>query len=168
MSRLSNIPKNLEFLKALKLSTHEFKQEHNVTDLYFANKLHFKSKNAQIQYNKLLQPFNDKYIKVDELLLLLESLGSHNKIILDFLCDRFGYVCSTKAKDETIIEIESIKDQLLKIGGSNGTLFSNFINYNSDNKLDIDEIDDLLNISYRTRAMINQFEHDLKRMKRDL
>jgi len=162
MSRLSNIPKNQDFLKALKLATHEFKQEHNVTDLYFADKLHFKSKNSQIQYNNLLQLFNEKYIKVDELIILLDNLGSHNKIILDHLCNKYGYVCSLKATNETITKSENIKDQLIAIGGSNGTLFSNFIDYNSDNKLDKTEIKDLMATAYRTRALINQFEDDLK------
>ncbi len=164
MSRLSKIPKNQDLISVIKLSILEFNNEHNTTNLHFASKLHFTSSYASIQFNNLLQPFNEKYLKLDELLLLCDNLGTHSKHILDFLCDRYGYVCSLKASNETDTKNENIKDLLLAIGGSNGSLFSDYLCFNSDYKLDKKEIRSLLGTAYRTRALINQFETDLKEM----
>ncbi len=162
MSRLSKIPKNQELLSVIKLSILEFNNEHRTTNLHFASKLHFVSANASIQFNNLLQTFNEKYIKVDELLILCDNLGTHSKPILDFICNRYGYVCSLRATNETNTKDENIKDLLLAIGGSNGSLFSDYLCFNSDCKLDEKEIKSLIDTAYRTRALINQFEQDLK------
>lgn len=160
-SRLSKIPKDQGLLSSIKLATLEFKTEHNTTDLYLANKLHFKGNNANSQYTNLLQPFNEKYIKVDELFLLLDNLGTHKKIIIDYICNKYDYTCSIKANN-TNCSNDNIKDLLLSIGGSNGHLFNSFLDYSKDKILDKKETNNLIKTSYQTRALLNQFENDLK------
>ena len=169
MSRLKKIPKNQDLISSIKLATFEFKNEHNVSDLYFANKLHFQGANAVSQYTNLLQSFNDKYIKVDELLLLLDTLGSHSKIVIDFLSNKYGFVCSQKAtNDKQDTKYENIKDLLLNISASHGNVVNEFITANVDLIIDKEECDSLLEKSYQVRALLNQFEFDLKEKSKNL
>jgi hypothetical protein len=167
MSRLKNILKNLDLLKKIKLAMLEFGNEFNVTpNQYFADKLHFKNLSASVQFSNLFQPHNEKYLKLDEFLIILDNLSSHRKIILDYLCNKYDYVCTPKAYNQTL-NTENIRDLLLNISSKQGYLFQNYLNYASDNMLDSQEIEILLQNSYQARATITEFENNLKSLKKE-
>ncbi|BFU77168.1 hypothetical protein ALC152_03830 [Arcobacter sp. 15-2] len=165
MARAFQLIKNQDFIKTLKFSLLQFENEFNITaNQHIANKLGFKT---SAQFTNLLQPFNEKYMKVDELFLILDNLDTHSKHILDYICHRYGFVCSSKATAENNT-IDNTKDLLLSIGGSNGSLFNDFLLSIQDKHLDLEEIENLEKKAYQTRALLNQFEHDLKEKKKAL
>ena len=165
MARSFQLQKNLDFLKTFKFALHQYELEFNITsNQHMADKLGFKSSS---QFTNLLQSYNEKYIKVDELFLCMDNLGNHTKPILDYMCNKYGYVCTPKATKENN-SIDNTKDLLLMIGGANGNLFNEFLHSMQDKKLDLEEIENLLKKSYQTRALLTQFEHDLKEKKKAL
>lgn len=143
MSRLTNIPKNEDFIKTLKFSLKQFSDEYNVSAYsYFANKLHFKGDNARHQLSNLFTPANDRYLKVDELFILLNHLDEYKKPIIDFICNKYGYVCITK-KICDFPGIEKLKDIVLEINSQTGLLTHYFNEAMKDNEIDSIERDDL-------------------------
>jgi len=165
MARAFPLQKSQDFIKTLKFSLLQFENEFNITaNQHIANKLGFKT---SAQFTNLLQPFNEKYMKVDELFLVLDNLDTHSKHILDYICHRYGFVCSPKATIEKNT-IDNTKDLLLSIGGSNGSLFNDFLLSIQDKHLDLEEIENLEKKAYQTRALLAQFEHDLKEKKKAL
>lgn len=158
MRRNDKILKNQDFISTLKFALNEFGNEYNVTaNTHFANKLHFSTPS---QFINTLLPYENKYLRVDELLIILDNLGQHSKHILDFLCNRYGYVCSNKASTLELSN-DSIKDLLLQVGANNGLLFSNYLESIQDEELDKSEIKKLKSKAYNLRALLNQFENDL-------
>ena len=165
MARAFPLNKNQDFLKTLKFSLLQFENEFNITaNQHISSKLGFKTSS---QFTNLLQPYNEKYMKVDELFLTMDNLGNHNKHILDYFCNRYDYVCSPKAK-QLNSTIDNTKDLLLSIGGANGSLFNDFLDSIKDENLDLKEIENLEKKAYQTRALLTQFEHDLKQKKKAL
>jgi len=165
MARSFPLQKNQDFLKSFNFALHQYKLEFNVTpNQHLANALGFKTSS---QFINLLQPYNEKYMKVDELFLSMDNLGNHTKPILDFICSKYGFVCTPKAIKENI-SIDNTKDLLLLIGGANGNLFNEFLESMQDKKLDLEEIENLEKKAYKTRALLTQFEHDLKEQKKAL
>jgi len=111
MARAFPLNKNQDFLKTLKFSLLQFENEFNITaNQHISSKLGFKTSS---QFTNLLQPYNEKYMKVDELFLTMDNLGDHNKHILDYLCNRYGYVCSLSATKE--ISNDNFQDIFLDI-----------------------------------------------------
>jgi len=162
MTRFINIPDYTDFFKTIKLSLNNFSVEMGVTAYsYFADKLFISSKNKHTVLSNLLNTNTGKDLKVRELLLLLDNLQGHEKPILDYICNRYGFVCSLNVKENNETN-ENIKDLLLKISGSNGSIINDYISFNSDDELDDNEVNQLLKASYNIRALLNQFEQDLK------
>ncbi|RLA83630.1 MAG: hypothetical protein DRG78_03850 [Epsilonproteobacteria bacterium] len=152
--------KNEDLLKAINLALFEFSNEFNVTSSkHFSNKLGFKNSS---QFTNMFQLHNEKYIKVDELLKLMDNLGAHNKIILDFLCSRYDYTCSISANESCTNE--TLKDLLLSISGDNGSLINRFKTAISDNNIDDEEKQQLLNESNQIRSLLVEFENQLKEL----
>jgi len=165
MARAFPLQKSQDFIKTLKFSLLQFENEFNITaNQHIANKLGFKTSS---QFTNLLQPFNEKFLKVDELFICMDNLGTHTKPILDFICNKYDHVCTPKAIKENN-SIDNTKDLLLMIGGANGNLFNEFLHSMQDKKLDLEEIESLVKKSYQTRALLTQFEHDLKEKKKAL
>jgi len=165
MARSFQLQKSQDFIKTLKFSLLQFENEFNITaNQHIANKLGFKT---SAQFTNLLQPFNEKYMKVDELFIILDNIDGHSKHILDYLCNRYNLVASPKATTVPN-NIDNTKDLLLSIGGSNGSLFNDFLLSIQDKHLDLEEIENLEKKAYQTRALLNQFEHDLIEKKKAL
>lgn len=79
MARAFPLNKNQDFLKTLRFSLLQFENEFNITaNQHIANKLGFKT---SAQFTNLLQPFNEKYMKVDELFIILDNIDGHSKLI---------------------------------------------------------------------------------------
>ena len=165
MARAFQLIKNQDFIKTIKFSLHQYQNEFNITaNQHISNKLGFKTPS---QFINLLQPYNEKYMKVDELFLVLDNLDIHTKPVLDYICNKYDYVCIPKATAESNT-IDNTKDLLLMIGGANGNLFNEFLESIQDKILDFEEIESLEKKAYQTRALLNQFEHDLKEKKKAL
>jgi hypothetical protein len=163
MTRFINIPEYEDFFKSLKLALHNFATAHNVnTNRYFADVLFIGGNNKETTFNNLLSMNTGKDLKARELFLLLDSIGTDRKIFLDFLAKRYDLVCSNTATTQKSKNEENIKDLLLLIGGSAGNIFNSFIAYNEDNKLTGAELKELIKISYQSRALLNEFENNLK------
>lgn len=165
MARAFQLQKNQDLLKAFNFALHQYKLEFNVTpNQHFASVLGFKTSS---QFINLLQPYNEKFIKVDELFLCMDNLGNHTKPILDFICDKYGYVCTPKA-DSANCSLDNVKDSLLSISATNGAVVNSFISGNEDNHYDEDEINDTLNLIQKERSQLVCLEDKLKAMKKAL
>lgn len=157
MSRLSNIPKDIKLLKIINLALHEFGNEFSVTSSkYFAIKTFFKGLNASAQFTNLLQPHNEKYLKVDELLLILDNLGTHKKIILDELCSRYGYICSSSAPDTNTDN--NFEKLFLDVANVNGKISAKYLEAIKDGNIDNEEKKQLDNLLYQFRALVRGYE----------
>lgn len=169
MTRFVKIPEYEDFFKALKQTLNNYAIEIGVSVYeYFADKVFIESQNRRVVFSNLLNPGTGKDLKVRELLLLLDNCPEHQKPLLDYLCNRYDLICSLKAyNDSKTTEYENIKDLLIGIAGSNGSIFNDYLDYISDDELDNDEIKSLIKTSYQTRALLNQFEEDLRKRLRD-
>lgn len=163
MTRFAYIPEYEDFFKALKLSLHGFARSLGVnSNRYFADILGIKGVNKENSFNSLLNPNTGKDLKARELFLLLDTLGNeYSKDFFNFLALRYDFVVSDKATSQTINQ-DNIKDLMLSIGGSTGNIFNTFITSNNDNKLDELELKELIKLSYTSRALLNEFEDNLK------
>ena len=162
MSRFINISEYEDFFKSLKLSLKQFGIKFNVTPYqYFADKLFIKGENKSSMFSSLLNLNTGKDLKVRELLSLLDTLGEDGEPVLDYLCNRYGFVCSAKFVGDEHNE-ENIKDLLLKIGASNGRILNDYIDFNDDNYLDLKELKELLIKTDKTISLLTQFKLDLE------
>ena len=139
-----------------------FGVEHGVTgSQYFADILSITGHNKNNTFLNLINFNTGKYLKVDELLLILDNAGTHQKILLDYLCSKYNFTCSHIARTQTS-STDNIKDLLLSIGAQSGDIFKSFLEYSQDNDLSSQEIKELIKISYQSRALLNEFESNLK------
>lgn len=121
---------------------------------------------SENQLPKYFNPNDDtKSFKITDLELILNNLDqSHQKLILDYLCQRYGFVCSESAQADKVND-DNIKDMLIQLSAKNGNLANCYINSMTDNCLGDDEIEELLNLSYETRQKLISFETTLKAVK---
>jgi len=165
MARLFPLQKDQNFLKSFNFALHQYQLEFNVTaNQHLANALGFKSPS---QFINLLQPYNEKYIKVDELFLCMDNLGKHTKPILDFICNKYDYVCTPKAVIDNCT-LDDVRDSMINIGAINGAVFSSFLDGTSDNNYDSNEIQKTLDLIYKEREQLVCLENKLKAMKKAL
>jgi len=156
MARTFPLTKNQDFLKSFNFALHQYKIEFNVIpNQLLAEKLGFKS---SPQFSNLLQPYNDKYIKVDELFLCMDNLGSHTKPILDFICNKYGFVCTPSANKEK--SNDNFQDIFLDIANINGEIAKTYLEAMQDGTLDEDERKQLDKLLYQFRALVRGYEHD--------
>ncbi|AXH10053.1 hypothetical protein AHALO_1687 [Malaciobacter halophilus] len=160
MSRLTkHIPFYEDFTKKIKLSLHNFGVNNSVTsNSYFANLLGFKGDNANTQFSNYVNG-NGKNFTTRELIRLIELMGNDSKPILDYMCDKAGFVCSERATPHK--HIEDIRDILQKFSIDNGLLNASFLNAIKDNNIDEEETKQLKELSYQFRARLLQFEFAL-------
>ena len=156
--------KDIGFLKALDFAFLEFESQFGKSATkFFSQKIGFNTSN---QLSNKIQHFSIAHLNIDEVFIILDNLGKHKKIILDYICDKYDYVCSPKAKNEQATKYENIKDLLLKVTGNNGCLVNDFTDFNIDDELDKNELLALKKRSYGSRSTLVQFELELdKRLK---
>lgn len=164
MTRFVNIPEHEDFFKALKLTLNNYSIAHGVTTYqHFAGVLHIKGNNASSTFSNLMNPGTGKDLKCREFITVLDNAPEHQKPTLDWLCNRYDHICTKKAENVTqTSRIENIKEILLNISGANGNLCSDFINFNSDNELTENELNQLLMASYQARVLLVEFENNIK------
>lgn len=121
---------------------------------------------SENQLPKYFNPNDDnKSFKITDLELILDNLDTpHQKLILDYLCQRYNFVCSMSAQADKIND-DNIKDMLIKLSAKNGNLANCYINSINDDILTDDEIEHLLSLSYMTRQNLINFENVLKKVK---
>jgi hypothetical protein len=121
---------------------------------------------SENQLPKYFNPNDDnKSFKITDLEIILDNLDQpHQKLILDYLCQRYDFVCSSSAETD-IIENDNIKDMLIALSAKNGNLANCYINSIQDDILTDDEIDELLSLSYETRQKLINLENVLRAVK---
>lgn len=160
MSRLvKHIPFYEDFTKKLKLCLHNFGVNNSVTpNSYFSNLLGFKGDNSNTQFSNYVNG-NGKNLTTRELIRLIELMGEDSKPILDYMCDKAGFVCTQKATSHQ--HVEDIRETLQKFSIDNGLLNASFLNAIDDDEIDDDEAKQLQELSYQFRARLVQFEFAL-------
>lgn len=121
---------------------------------------------SENQLPKYFNPNDDtKSFKITDLELILDNLDQpHQKLILDYLCNRYGFVCSESAEANKTNN-DNIKDMLIVLSAKNGNLANCYINSIEDNILSDEEIEVLLSLSYETRQKLINFETTLKAVR---
>lgn len=142
MARLENIQKDINLLNKIKEAINTFSFRKNIQGYkHFAEKLFFTSINKDKQFSNLLNSSNEKYLKLDEFLLLLNSLEEEKEIILEHLVNRYDY--TLVKRNHTILNIDDLKDVLLQLTSQNGQLITAFYEATKDNYLSIKEKEEL-------------------------
>jgi len=164
-SRLINIQKNETLLNALKFAIRELGIRYNIKGYdYIAQKLFFSSKVGATNLHQILNPFTDKYLKVDELLIILDNLDDDLRYdILNVIANRYDFVVSKKVKDD--VNISDFKDLLLNISSNDGKLIDTFIAAIKDNKITSDEKKEILKSTYILQSLIKHFEDIIKKVE---
>lgn len=167
MSRKNQyIPQFEDFFKTLKLTLKDYGDKFNVSYAsYFANKLGFTSSNAETQFNQLLNS-NEKDLTVRELIFLIKILKEDSKPFIDYLAKESNLIVSNKAnKLNHFAEIHHI---LMEFSIDNGMLNASYLKSIQDKKFTVDELNELLELSYQARSRLNQFEFMLQELKKGL
>ena len=159
--RLLTLPKDMNCIKAIKTAMMTFSDEYSVTSSkYLSDKIN----QSSISYlNSCLNQFESKFLKVDELIIIIQTLQSHSKPILDYLANLADYTVSKKA-DPNNISIENLKDNLISLSADNGLLLSTFQSASSDNLIDEDERQSIIRISNQLRSQLVAIENHLEDM----
>lgn len=162
MTRFVHIPEYEDFFKNLKVALHNFSVEHNVTtNQYFAYVLNIQGVNKHQMFVSLLNPNTGKDLKVRELILLLDNLTPDTqKIVLDFLAKRYGFVVSESATPAN--SAEHLKDILLNINSISGDVSKEYLLAIRDNEITKSEVDNISKLLYQARAVIKEFELKLQ------
>lgn len=160
MSRLSTIVKDSTLYKKLTLAffKHDrtFALDKGTTRKDITDAL---GHNSVKEFNNFLSdaPSSTKYLRVEELFIILENLEtSSQKIILDYINTKFGFVCSEAAKP--IEDNSSLETLLLKITSTNGEFTKEFLKAVEDGEIDEYENKKLNDIAYVFRSLIRTFE----------
>ena len=157
--RLLTLPKDMNFIKALKTAMMTFGNEFCVTpSKYISDKLNLTSIS---HINGCTNQIESKFLKVDELIIIIQSLQSHSKPMLDYLANLAGYTVSLKANPNDL-SIENLKDNLLSLTGDTGLLISTFQTASSDNHIDEDEKLLIRKISNQLRSQLVTIENHLE------
>jgi hypothetical protein len=157
MSRLQNLQKNQDFIKTLQFAFHEFETAHNVTaSQYFSNKLNYKTPN---QFLNNFQPFNETYLKVDELFIILDNLGANRSYILDFICNKYKFTAVPQL--DLDLGIVALENSILQLPINQGNLFNSYFTSISDKKIDTAEYKKMKDILYILKQNILTFDKQL-------
>lgn len=172
MTRLINIPEQDDFFQVLRHSLKEYAIESGMLRTgytyhhFFADKLGIKSQTKNTQFSNLVTPNTGKHLKTIEFIYLLDRIPEHQKPTLDYLCDRYGYICSEMAHPNP--KEETLKDMLLNISSHDGFLISEHMEAIKDEEWTKEEIENQIKISYDLRSKLIEYEESLKALKNDL
>jgi hypothetical protein len=158
----TKIDNNSKFMNLINYTVTKFCDSLGFNRGYFFQFLPY----SENQLPKYFNPNDDnKVFKITDLELILDNLDTpHQKLILDYLCQKYGFVCSQSADIDTLQD-DNIKDMLIALSASNGNLANCYINSVDDNVLSDEEIEELLNLSYKTRQQLINFENVLRAVK---
>jgi hypothetical protein len=162
MSSFSNIPKDEKLINNIRLACNNFENFFGLSrgtarDLII-NKLGLKSVKELNNYFTT----SEKYLRVEQLFLILDIFETEQqKIILDYIVNKYNFVLSDSATDSNIALNPDFS--IFNINAVSGTLNQKYFEYkNNDSKLDELEIENLLNQSYLVRQTLVNFENNLR------
>lgn len=126
---------------------------------YIAPKIGFDSKGYS-QVKNMLVPYENKFLKVDQLFIILDNLDHElQKELLDYIANKYDFTLSYSATASK--SNDSITDLLLSFSVDNGDIVSSFLDFNSDGCVDENEKEKLKMKSYLFRSRLLQFENSL-------
>lgn len=157
MSRLDQLLKDEDFLNVLDLAFDKFEEKNPKVDAnkFFANLLNYKTVNEFLNH---FQPHSNRYLKVDELIIILANLGESKKYVLDWLCVQYGFLCIPQIKSDQ--KQENFQEIFMEISYISGELAKYYQEYNKDNKLDSDEKEELNKLLYNFRTIIASYQFE--------
>lgn len=157
LTRIQKLNKNIDFLKALNFSFHEFENQTNIcASNYLAKKLNYKTPNEFLNH---LQPNSDKYLKVDELFIILDNLGTNRSYILDFICNKYKFTAVPEISFSP--GVNHLETSILQLPINQGNLFNSYFTSISDKKIDTNEYKKMKDILYILRQNILTFDKQL-------
>lgn len=166
------IPKTPWLYKAIDKAINAFGSRHNITARqHIAPLIGLTGDNGSIQLGAKLNyttynPATPKSLTSDEFIIIMDTIGSDRKIVLDAIAKEYGGVFSLNVDAKT--NSESLKDELLTIASFAGSLSAKFLEYkNNDGVIDQNESDDLERIAYETRQHLIAFEEMVKQYKKE-
>lgn len=167
MSSFSNIPKDENLINKIRFACNNFENSFNLkrgdARNLIINKLGLKSVKELNNYFTV----SEKYLRIEQLFLILDIFESEQqKIILDYIVNKYNFVLSNSAIDSNITLNPDFS--IFNINAVSGALNSKYFEFkNNDNVLDEEEIVNLLNQSYLARQSLINFENNLRGLLND-
>lgn len=162
MSRISNIPKDEKLITKIRLACNNYENSFNLSRgtarKEIINKLGLKSTN---ELNNYFTSYENKYLRIEELFMILDIFETEQqKIILDYIANKYNFVLSNSAIDSNIALDPDFS--IFNINAVSGILNQKYFEYKNDSVLDELEIENLLNQSYLVRQSLINFENNLR------
>lgn len=151
----SKNPKTSKLLNVIEYSINSFCNSIGFKNGFFSKFLPY----SDSQYPKYINPTETTHnLKIIDLELILSNLDlTHKKIILDSLCQSYGFVCVDTEKEKSLFN--SIENLLLNISATNGDLAKSFLSAVEDGNINDVEKEELKTISYNLREFLITFEN---------
>ncbi|MFY9089234.1 hypothetical protein [Arcobacter aquimarinus] len=167
MSSFSNIPKDELLINKIRLACNQFETSFNLKRGEARNII---IKNLGLKSVKELNNYfttSEKYLRVEQLFLILDIFETEQqKIILDYIANKYDFVLSKSANNSNITLNPDFS--IFNINAVSGALNSKYFEFkNNDNVLDEEEISNLLEQSYLARQSLVNFEKNLKGLLND-
>ena len=159
-----DLQKDEDFLNLLKTIMNKQGDKDNINFFtYIAPKMCFPN-NGYAQVKNLFVLHTLKFIKIDQLFIILDNLDHDlQKELLDYIANKYNFTLSYKAEAESS-NSENIKDLLLSFTSQNGRLVDKFFESFSDENLSTKELKELLSQIYVFRAGLVLLEGRLKKL----
>lgn len=156
--------------KAIDSAINAFGRRNNITARqHIAPLIGLTGDNGSIQLGAKLNyttynPATPKSLTSDELIVIMDTIGSDRKIILDAFAKEYGGIFTSSP--ESANTTESLKDELLTIASFAGSLSAKFLEHiNDDGIIDDQEAEELERIAYETRQHLRAFEEMVDKSK---
>lgn len=166
-----SINKHPWLYKAIDSAINAFGRRNNITARqHIAPLIGLTGDNGSIQLGAKLNyttynPATPKSLTSDEFIIIMDTIGSDRKIVLDAIAKEYGGVFTFNV-DQNSISSESLKDKLLMISSISGALSSKFLEHqNDDGVIDEAEANDLERIAYEARQHLIAFEEMIEKYK---
>lgn len=156
MTRFIHIPEHEDFFKSLKLTLNNYAISiGSSTNQHFADVLHIKGDNKSSAFSNLINAGTGKDLKCREWLTLLDNCPEYQKANLDYICNRYGFICSESSKTQSN---ENFEELFLKIADINGDLAKEYLQAKEDGVIDKQEQKNIDDLMYQFRALIKSYE----------
>lgn len=133
-----DIPKHDFLYEAIKEGIRSFKTRTGFNPIpHIADALDIRG-NAQPQLHRLFDLFSDRYLRADELLLIIQTLGEDASVILEAIALEYGYTLSKKELDS--VENAPFENRLLSLNTFLGKLSEEYLASITDGEFSREEM----------------------------
>ncbi|BAF69575.1 phage regulatory CII family protein [Nitratiruptor sp. SB155-2] len=142
--------------EAIKEAFDDFKKNHgyNPSDM-IADELGLRGQNRKQQLYNKLNPYSEKHLKVDELIIILNMLLDSNHIVLRALANHYGYTLSKQeTRSSKISVIQLVMNTNFAMEMELGEFAKDVMESVEDGEIDYDE-------AVRLRKKIKKFKNTL-------